>query len=221
MWLHTPCYYTAADEATHLMTVPAALDQVGRAVGVLRSGGVISMPTDTLYALVAAADDASAVRRVFEIKGRQEGRPLPLFVSGIEMAGRVAALNPAASLLASRFWPGQLTIVVPKRQTYDSEALAGSQTVGLRLPDHEIARAVVEALDAPVTGTSANLSGGGDPVTADDVRGQLGDRIDLILDAGPCAHGVGSTIVDCSQEPFVILREGAISSERVFAALSD
>jgi L-threonylcarbamoyladenylate synthase len=203
------------------MTVPAALDQIGRAVGVLRSGGVISMPTDTLYALTAAADDAAAVRRVFEIKGRQEGRPLPLFVSGLEMARRIAEVNETAEQLASRFWPGQLTIVVPKRQTYESEALAGSETVGLRVPDNEIARALVEALDAPVTGTSANLSGGPDPVTADDVREQLGDRIDLILDAGACAHGVGSTIVDCSGDEPVILREGAISSDRVFAALRD
>jgi L-threonylcarbamoyladenylate synthase len=179
------------------------------------------MPTDTLYALTAAAGDANAVRRVFEIKGRQEGRPLPLFVSGLDMARRIADLNETASKLAAHFWPGQLTIVVPKRQTYDSEALAGSPTAGLRVPDNEIARAVVEALDAPVTGTSANLSGGADPVSAGDVRAQLGDRIDLILDAGACAHGVGSTIVDCSGETPVILREGAISSDRVFAALQD
>lgn len=203
------------------MTIPAALDQVGKAVSVLQNGGVISMPTDTLYALTAAADDASAVRRVFEIKGRQEGRPLPLFVSGLEMAQRIAEVNQTAARLASRFWPGQLTIVVPKLQTYESEALAGSATVGLRVPDNEIARAVVEALDAPVTGTSANLSGGPDPVSADEVRSQLGDRVDLILDAGPCAHGVGSTIVDCSGDQPAILREGAISSDRVFAALRD
>jgi L-threonylcarbamoyladenylate synthase len=204
-----------------LITVPAALDQVERAVGVLQSGGVISMPTDTLYALAAPADDAAAVRRVFEIKGRQEGRPLPLFVSGVEMAARIAEVNETAAKLAARFWPGQLTIVVPKQQGYESEALVGSQTVGMRVPDNEIAIAVVEALDGPVTGTSANLSGGADPVTADEVRNQLGDRVDLILDAGPCAHGVGSTIVDCSGSEPVILREGAIAAGRVFAALRD
>jgi L-threonylcarbamoyladenylate synthase len=201
------------------MTGPAALDQVERAVALLRNGGVIAMPTDTLYALTAAADDAAAVRRVFDIKGREQGRPLPLFVSGIEMAGRMAEVNLMAERLASQFWPGQLTIVVPKRQGYDSEALAGSPTVALRLPDNEIARAVVEALDGPVTGTSANLSGGPDPVTADDVTGQLQGRIDLVLDGGPCAHGVGSTIVDCTGKEAVILRQGAISSERILAAL--
>ena len=203
------------------MTTPAALDQVEKAVGVLRNGGVIAMPTDTLYALTAAADDAGAVRRVFAIKGREQGRPLPLFVSGTEMAERLAVFNEAARRLAARFWPGQLTIVVPKREDYDSEALAGSQTVGLRVPDHEVARAVVEALDAPVTGTSANLSGGANPVSAEEVRQQLGDCIDLILDAGPCVHGVGSTIVECSGPEPVILRQGAVAADRIAAALRD
>jgi L-threonylcarbamoyladenylate synthase len=137
------------------------------------------------------------------------------------MASRIAEVNDMAVRLASRFWPGQLTLVVPKQQKYDSEALAGSPTVGVRLPDNEIARAIVEALNAPVTGTSANLSGGPDPVTAEEVRNQLGDSIDLILDAGACAHGVGSTIVDCTGEAPIILREGAISSDRIFAALQD
>ncbi len=203
------------------MTIPAALDQVGRAASVLQNGGVIAMPTDTLYALTAAADDASAVRRVFEIKGREAGKPLPLFVSSLEMASRIAELSEEAEKLASRFWPGQLTIVVPKRQKYDSEALAGSLTVGLRMPANEIAQAVLMALDGPVTGTSANLSGGPDPVSAEDVLSQLGDHVDLILDAGPCEHGIGSTIVDCSRDKPVILREGAISSDSVFAALSN
>jgi L-threonylcarbamoyladenylate synthase len=203
------------------MTTSAALGRVAEAVAVLKNGGVIAMPTDTLYALTAAADDASAVRRVFAIKGREQGRPLPLFVSGLEMAQRIAVLNAPARKLASRFWPGQLTIVVPKREEYDSEALAGSETAGLRVPDNEVARAVVEALDAPVTGTSANLSGGPDPVSADEVRRQLGDRVDIILDAGPCEYGVASTIVDCTAPEPVILRQGAITADQVRAALED
>jgi L-threonylcarbamoyladenylate synthase len=203
------------------MTTSAALGRVAEAVAVLKNGGVIAMPTDTLYALTAAADDASAVRRVFAIKGREQGRPLPLFVSGLEMAQRIAVLNAPARKLASRFWPGQLTIVVPKREEYDSEALAGSETAGLRVPDNEVARAVVEALGAPVTGTSANLSGGPDPVSADEVRRQLGDRVDIILDAGPCEYGVASTIVDCTAPEPVILRQGAITADQVRAALED
>ncbi len=135
------------------------------------------------------------------------------------MARRIAVINETAFRLASSFWPGQLTIVVTKQEEYDSEALAGSPTVGLRVPDHPVARAVVEALEAPVTGTSANLTGGPDAVSADEVRRQLGDSIDLILDAGPCQHGLGSTIVDCSGERPRILRQGAVSSERIIAAL--
>jgi len=203
------------------MTTSAALDQVAKAVAVLKNGGVIAMPTDTLYALTAAADDASAVRRVFAIKGREQGRPLPLFVSGVAMAERIAVFNDTARRLAGRFWPGPLTLVVPKREDYDSEALAGSQTAGLRVPDNAVARAVVELLDGPVTGTSANLSGGPDPVSADEVRRQLGDRVDLILDAGPCELGVASTIVDCTGPEPVILRQGAIAADRIAAALED
>jgi L-threonylcarbamoyladenylate synthase len=203
------------------MTISAALEQLDKAVGVLRDGGVIAMPTDTLYALTAAAEDPEAVRRVFAIKGREPGRPLPLFVSGLEMAERVGLFNAAARRLAARFWPGQLTIVVPKHQEWDSEALSGSSTVGLRAPDHEVARAVVEALGTPVTGTSANLSGGPDPVSADEVRRQLDGRIDLILDAGPCAHGAASTIVDCSGPEPAVLRHGAVSEAAVRAALEE
>jgi L-threonylcarbamoyladenylate synthase len=201
------------------MTISAALEQLDKAVGVLRDGGVIAMPTDTLYALTAAAEDPEAVRRVFAIKGREPGRPLPLFVSGIKMAEHIAVFDDAAWRLAVRFWPGQLTIVVPKRKDWDSEALSGSSTVGLRVPDHDVARAVVEALGGPVTGTSANLSGGPDPVSADEVRRQLDGRIDFILDAGPCEHGVASTVVDCSGPEPAVLRHGAVSAAAVKAAL--
>ncbi len=203
------------------MTTSAALDQVAKAVAVLKNGGVIAMPTDTLYALSAAADDASAVRRVFAIKGREQNRPLPLFVSGVPMAEGIAVLNESARRLANRFWPGGLTIVASKRKDYDSAALAGSDTLGLRVPDNAVARAVVESLNSPVTGTSANLSGGPDPVSADEVRRQLAGRIDFILDAGPCDHGVASTIVDCTGEEPVILRQGAIAADRIAAALED
>jgi L-threonylcarbamoyladenylate synthase len=203
------------------MTISSALDEVERAVGVLRDGGVIAIPTDTLYALTASAADAAAVRRVFEIKGREQGRPLPLFVSGVEMAERIAVLNDTGRRLAARFWPGQLTIVLSKRKEYESDALAGSDTVGLRVPDHPVARAVVAGLNAPVTGTSANLSGGPDPVTAEEVRRQLGGRVDVILDAGPSDRGVASTVVDCRGDEPVILRQGAIAADLITAALRD
>ena len=186
----------------------------------LRNGGVIAMPTDTLYALTAAADDAAAVRRVFAIKGREQGRPLPLFVSGIEMAERIAeSQRHGAAPRDERFWPGQLTIVVSKRQDFDSEALAGSQTVGLRVPDNAVARAVVEALGAPVTGTSANLSGGPTPSPPTKCAGSSASGIDLILDAGPCATASPRRSSTAPARSRVILRQGAIAEDRIMAAL--
>jgi len=177
------------------------------------------MPSDTLYALCAAAGDASAVHRVFEIKGRQEGRPLPLFVSDLAMAERIGVFDDGARLLAARFWPGPLTIVVTRQLEYVSEALAGGDTVGLRVPDSTIARAVIAGVDDAVTGTSANLSGGPDPVSAEEVRRQIGERLDMILDAGAAPIGVASTIVDCTGRDARILRAGAVSEEAVLEAL--
>ena len=196
-------------------------EEIQQAVSVLRDGGVIAMPSDTLYALSAPARDASAVRRVFEIKGRQEGRALPIFVSDLAMAERIGVFDATARALAERFWPGQLTIVVRRQPGFESEALAGGETIGLRVPDNVIARAVIDALGEPVTATSANLSGGADPVSADEVRRQLDGRLDLILDAGPADIGVASTVVDCSAGEPRIVREGAVSEAQVQEALTD
>jgi L-threonylcarbamoyladenylate synthase len=203
------------------VTTPVTVADVDKAVAALRDGGVIGLPTDTLYALTAVASDESAVRRVFQIKGREPDKPLPLFVSGLTMAERIAVFNDLARLLAERFWPGALTIVLPKQPAFDSLALAGESTVALRVPDHPIALAVIEAAGQPVTATSANLSGGPDPITADEVRRQLGDTVDFVLDAGPCAVAVASTIVDCSRAEPVIIRAGAIDEVAITAALRE
>jgi L-threonylcarbamoyladenylate synthase len=202
------------------MTAPVALD-VARAVSVLRGGGVVALPTDTLYALAVVARDERAVERAYAIKGREGGKPLPLFVSGLEMAERIATLNPTARNLAKRFWPGALTIVVNKKPDFNSEVLAGGDTVALRVPAHDVALAVIEALDEPVTATSANRSGGPDPVSAEDVQSQLGSEVDLILDAGPCAVGTPSTIVDCTRLEPLILRLGAITEAAIIRAALD
>jgi len=183
------------------------------AVAKLATGGVISFPTDTLYALAADATNDAAVGRVFDIKGREGGKPLPLFVAGLEMAEAIAEVTDLGRDLAARFWPGGLTIVWKRRPQFRSEALAGGETVALRAPDHPFALAVVRRLGRPVTATSANLSGGPDPVTAADVVAQIGDRVDLVVDGGPCAGGVSSTIVDCSGEVPAILREGAVDRD--------
>ncbi len=185
------------------------------AVATLRAGSVIAMPTDTLYALAADARDAEAVRRVYRIKGREEGKPLPLFVADLAMAECYGVFNEGARRLAMRFWPGALTLVVARRPGFESEALAGGETVALRVPDDALALAVVRGLDGPVTATSANRSGGGDPVSAEDVRRELGDEVDRIVDAGVCPVGVSSTIVDCTGDAPRVLRQGAIDEGAV------
>lgn len=187
----------------------------------LRDGGVIAMPTDTLYALTASASDAEAVRRVFAIKRRELTNPLPLFVSGLAMAERIGVFDARSRSLARRFWPGQLTIVVRTQPGFESEALGGGETVGLRVPDSDIARAVIDGLGQPVTATSANLSGGADPISAEEVRLQIGDQLDTILDAGPAPIGVASTIVDCSGDAIRVIRQGAVSREDIDSALDD
>lgn len=185
------------------------------AVTRLRDGGVVSLPSDTLYALVAPADDARAVDRVFAIKGRDNLKALPLFVSDVAMAERCGVMTGLARRLTGAFWPGALTVVVEKQPGFNSAALSGGTTVALRVPDHDLLRRVIADLDAPLTATSANRSGGPDPATADEVKRQLGSDVDYVLDAGPCAVGVSSTIVDCCGAVPVILRQGAISKEAI------
>ena len=206
------------------MTMPRAIPLVDldAAVALLRAGGVAALPTDTLYALAANARDADAVGRVFDIKGRQAGKPLPLFVTDIVMAERIAFLDSAAARrLAHRFWPGVLTLVLRRRPEFQSAALTGGETVALRVPDHHLARETVRLLGEPITATSANRSGGRDPDTAAEVRRQLGDAVDLIVDGGVCPVGVSSTIVDCTGDTARIRRQGAMPAAVISEALGD
>lgn len=181
---------------------------------------MIALPTDTLYALTALASDAAAVERVYEIKGREEGKPLPLFVADLAAAETIGSFDRAARCLARRFWPGPLTIVVRRQPGFESAALAGADTVALRAPDHPLARALLAALGEAVTATSANRSGGADPVTAAAVRAALGAEVDLVLDGGDCPIGRSSTIVDCSGENVSVLRPGAVDTAAITAALA-
>lgn len=203
------------------MNSPAHVSaDVQTGISKLRNGGVIAFPTDTLHALAADATNDDAVRRVYQNKGREDGKPLPLLVSDLAMARHVAELTPAASVLAACFWPGGLTIVLRRKAGFDSLALAGGDTVALRAPDHAIARAIIAGLGRPVTGTSANRSGGPDPATADDVRRELGAKVDFVIDGGACPGARPSTIVDCTVDPPIVLRQGAIPESEVRAALA-
>jgi L-threonylcarbamoyladenylate synthase len=179
------------------------------------------MPSDTLYALCAAASDATAVQRVFEVKGREGAKAMPLFAGDLAMAERVGRFDERARKLARTFWPGQLTIVVEKLPAYESEALGGGSTVALRVPDYDVALAVVNGVGDAVTGTSANLSGGPDPVSAEEVRRQIGEKLDIIVDCGPARLGQASTVVDCTGAEPRILRQGAIGADAIAAALAE
>jgi L-threonylcarbamoyladenylate synthase len=181
------------------------------AADVLRGDGLVAFPSETFYGLGAAALSARAVRRVLEVKGRPEGKPLLLLVDSIAMAETVVAEIPdAARALMARHWPGALTLVLRARSRVPVEVTAGSGTVGVRLSAHPLARALVSALGAPVTAPSANPSGLAPPVRADEVLAHFRDRIELVLDGGPTAGGPPSTVLDVTVDPPRLLRAGAV-----------
>ncbi len=195
-------------------------EQIKAAVEVLANGGVAAIPTDTLYGLAASALDESAVLKIYELKGRPEGMALPLLLSDAEDVRMCAEDVPqAAWTLMERFWPGALTLVVSKSASVPEIVTAGLDTVALRVPGHPVPRAIAKSLGAPITGTSANLSGRPGLTNASGVRREFGDTIDFVLDGGEAPGGVASTIVDVKGGGLKVLREGAVSREEIEAAL--
>ncbi len=189
------------------------------AVRVLREGGLVCYPTDTVYGIGAAAGDDAAVRRLFAVKGRSLDKPLPLLLADAADAARVGEVTPLAKALASRFWPGAVTIVMRKAASYRSLALAGGDTVALRVPDHGLVRGIVRALGEPITGTSANRSGGRAPVSAAEVALQMGETVELIIDGGRSLTRLESTVIDITRDEPEIVREGAVGRGEVEEAL--
>ena len=193
-------------------------DATGRAqaVSVLRAGGLVAMPTDTVYGVGVALDAPDGLPRLFAAKDRPLDRAIVLLVADLEQAASVGALAPAARILAERLWPGGLTLVLAQASgaRLPGVLTAGAATIGVRLPAHDCPRALAREL-GPLPVTSANLSGLPDVLDAAGVVAQLGDRVDLILDGGPARGGVPSTVVDCSGEVPRVLRAGAIEVARV------
>ncbi len=186
---------------------------ISRAAEILRSGGVIALPTDTLYGISANALNDEAASKVFRVKGREEFSPLPIFVSDPDDLFRYGRDVPDEAVrLAETFWPGKLTIVVAKSDVIPPVVSGGLDTVGLRVPDHPVPRAVVRQLGAPITATSANVSGRPALTAAEDVVAELGSRLDLVLDGGQLAPSLPSTVIDLTTVPPTILREGAVSA---------
>ena len=210
-------------QAVRLAALPQApsASTVARAASVLRKGGLVAFPTDTLYALGADASNPLAVRRVFAAKGRSLRSPIPLLVADLRMAIQlVGELPEAAVRLAERYWPGPLTLVLQAPRGICALLTAGTGRIGLRVPDAAVALALIRHFGSPVTGTSANRSGGNNPLDAHEVLRQLGDQVDLILDGGPVAEGSPSTVVDVTISPPVIVRQGPIEQEEILSLLN-
>ena len=195
-------------------------DKLSAAAALLRQGGLVALPTETVYGLCANGLDPNAVDRVYAVKGRPESKPLSLMVSGQEDMDRYASEVPdAARLLAERFWPGPLTIVLKAAENVPALVRAGKPTVGLRCPDHPLTLSVLKLADVPLAGPSANPSGLPSPKTAEDVLTYFDGRIDAVVDGGPCGIGKESTILDMSVLPYRILRRGALPEDAVDDAL--
>jgi len=196
---------------------PATPENIARAAEILRAGGLVAFPTETVYGLGAHALDPRAVRKIFQAKDRPSWDPLIVHVTGLAMARTLARELPAA--LAARFWPGPLTLVLPKLPRVPAEVTAGRSTVALRVPRHPVAAALLAAAQLPIAAPSANRFRCPSPTTAAHVREDLGDRVDWILDAGPTPVGVESTVLDLTQTPPAILRPGGVSREELAAVL--
>ena len=188
----------------------------------IRAGGLCAVPTETVYGLAANGLDAAAVEKIYAVKGRPENKPLSLLVSGAEALeewGR--EVPPAAFALAKRFWPGPLTLVVRAAPEIPSAVRAGGDTVGLRCPDHPLTLDLLHALALPLAAPSANPSGAPSPKTAREVLNYFDGRIDCVLIGGECGLGRESTVVDLSETPYRILRQGALPREAVRRALRE
>jgi L-threonylcarbamoyladenylate synthase len=192
------------------------LDLIDQAVALLRAGRLVAFPTETVYGLGADATNAAAVARIFAAKGRPSTNPLIVHVADADVARRYAVSWPeAATRLAEMFWPGPLTIVLPKTPQIVDSVTAGLPTVGLRVPRHPLAIELLRAFDGPIAAPSANRSSHVSPTTAQHVRDDLGGAVDLILDGGPCQVGIESTVLDLSADRPAILRPGQISRDQI------
>ncbi|NUT04054.1 MAG: threonylcarbamoyl-AMP synthase [Hamadaea sp.] len=193
---------------------------IEQAVQVLRTGGLVALPTETVYGLGADAANPAAVERIFTVKGRPPSHPLIVHLAGLEQLDAWATQIPAqAWQLAERFWPGPLTLVLRRAARVPLEVTGGLDTVAVRVPDHPMALQLLTAFAGGVAAPSANRFGSVSPTTAAHVRAELGDAVDVILDGGPCQVGVESTIVDATSPAMAVLRPGGLTREDLETAV--
>lgn len=200
------------------MSDNGGLNQINQAVGVLKAGGVVVFPTDTLYGLGVDAFSPAALDKVFAIKQRPTGLALPVLVSSWDQLKAVARDVPEPALRAARrFWPGPLTLILLKGETLPDKVTGGGDTVAVRMPDHRAPLALAEGLGRAITGTSANLSGGADLLTLSELEEDLGELVDYIIKSGPAPQGTPSTVVDVSDGEPRLVRAGALDFDTVLA----
>ena len=180
----------------------------------LREGGVVAFPTDTVYGLGAVVFNRSAISTLFVVKGRPRDQGLPVLIASESQLREVADDVPDSAMeLAKTFWPGALTLVMKRHPNLPSGVTGGAETVAVRLPDHPCPQTLISACGAPIAGTSANRHGGGDPTSAQEVQRQLGNRVSLVLDGGTSPQSVPSTILDVTVSPARILRAGVVTAD--------
>ena len=193
---------------------------ISRAVTQINSGGLIAFPTDTVYGIGTSAFQFDAIERIYKVKGRSTLKAIPILLGNADAAEQITTpFSPITKKLAESFWPGPLTLVVPLLSFLPTN-LSPTPTIGLRVPDHEFTLRLLKET-GPLAATSANLSGESSALTADEVQSQLGSKLDLILDGGRSPGGLASTVLDCTAEKPVLLREGPLTWEEIQLKLQD
>lgn len=197
-------------------------ENVSAAARIIKGGGVAAVPTETVYGLAANGLDAAAVRKLYEVKGRPEVKPISLLVSGPGEIERLCRdVPPQAKALAEKFWPGPLTIVLPSKAEVPEIVRAGGGTVGLRCPDHPLTLELLRKAEVPLAAPSANPSGESSPLSARQVLNYFDGKIDAVVDGGECSVGRESTVLDMSETPYRVLRRGALPEREIAAVLAE
>ena len=198
----------------------SAMNEMSEAAALIREGGLVAVPTETVYGLCANGLNASAVEEIYAVKGRPENKPLSLMISGKEAVEGLCHDVPASAYaLMDAFWPGPLTVILPAKEHIPSVVLAGGRTVGLCCPDHPLTLELLRQCALPLAGPSANPSGEAAPVSAQEVLAYFEGKIPAVIDGGACQEGEPSTILDMSARPYKILRQGALSADKIAEAL--
>ena len=201
-------------------TIRYTMEEIPKAAAMLHKGGLVAVPTETVYGLAVHAEDSAAVRMLYNVKRRDYDKPVSVLVSGMEMVEQYCQnIPPAAYRLAEKYWPGPLTMILEDKGVVSALVTAETETLGVRCPDHPLTLSLIQEVGAPLAAPSANPSEQPSPKTAQEVLGYFEDRIEGILDGGPCAVGVESTLVDLTEEEPKILREGGIPGQEILTFL--